>query len=246
MELSAKSALTSIEGEKMADQIEKSESKRLDQNFFERAVEIVAPDLIGCHLFTNIDGLRVGGVIIETEAYDENDMAAHCYTGHGNVPPPSVEPMRFGGGHLYFYYTQFGRCLNITCHAPGFGSAVLIRALRPICGQEIMRSRRREIYDSKDLQDPKKYSSKLCNGPQNICESLGIQDRLHKESLRELSILDPRFDALKCREQSASHDRIVSTPRIGIAKQLNGKYAKFRDDPEFKLAIERPWRWTIQ
>ena len=228
----------------MAAQIEQNESRRLDQGFFERAAEIVAPDLIGCHLFTCIDGQRVGGVIIETEAYDQNDMAAHCYTGHGNVPPPSAEPMRFGGGHLYFYYTQFGRCLNITCDASEFGSAVLIRALRPIFGQEIMRSRRREIYDTKDLQDPVRYMSKLCNGPQNICESLGIRDCLHRESLGGLSILDPRIELLKHREQG-SHDRIVSSPRIGIPRQLDGKYAKFREEPEFKLAIERPWRWKI-
>src|SRR4051812_7922427 len=115
----------------MTNQFEASESKQLDKRFFERPVEIVAPDLVGCCLFTNIDGQRVGGVIIETEAYDENDMAAHCYTGHGNIPRPSAEPMRFGGAHLYFYYTQFGRCLNITCDASEFGSAVLIRALRP-------------------------------------------------------------------------------------------------------------------
>jgi DNA-3-methyladenine glycosylase len=230
----------------MTDQIEKNESKQLDRSFFERAVEIVAPDLVGCQLFTTIEGQRVGGVIIETEAYDQNDMAAHCYTGHGNVPPPSARPMTLGGGHLYFYYTQFGRCLNITCHTSGFGSAVLIRALRPICGQEIMRSRRREIYDSKDLQDSKKYLSKLCNGPQNICESLGICDCLHRESLQELSIIDPRFEVRESQEQLTGRDRIVSTPRIGIAKQLERKYSRLLDEPEFKLAIERPWRWTIQ
>src|SRR4051794_36983308 len=111
-----------------------SEIKPLDKYFFERPVEIVAPDLIGCGLLTIIDGERVGGVIIDTEAYDENDMAAHCYAGHGIVPPPSSEPMTFSGGHLYFYLTRFGRCLNITCDASGFGSAVLIRALRPTCG----------------------------------------------------------------------------------------------------------------
>jgi DNA-3-methyladenine glycosylase len=230
----------------MADQIEMNESKRLDPGFFERSVEIVAPDLVGCQLFTTIEGQRVGGVIIETEAYDENDMAAHCYKGHGNVPQPSARPMTFGGGHLYFYYTQFGRCLNITCDTSGVGSAVLIRKLRPISGQEVMRSRRREIYDTKDLQDPKKYLSKLCNGPQNICESLGIRDCLHRQAIQELSILDPRFEIRQSQDLTANRDRMVSKRRIGIAKQLERKYSRLRDEPEFKQAIERPWRWTIQ
>lgn len=49
--------------------------------FFERSAEIVAPDLIGCYLFTAIDDKRVGGMIIETEAYDQTDPFAHCYVG---------------------------------------------------------------------------------------------------------------------------------------------------------------------
>jgi 3-methyladenine DNA glycosylase Mpg len=64
---------------------------------------------------TTLGGCETGGTIIEAEAYDQNDMSAHCYIGYHNAPPASARPMTFGGGHLYFYYTRNGRCMNVTC-----------------------------------------------------------------------------------------------------------------------------------
>ena len=56
-----------------------------DSDFFSRPVERVAPDLVGCFLFTNFDGKKAGGMILETEAYDENDVFSHCFVGASDV-----------------------------------------------------------------------------------------------------------------------------------------------------------------
>ena len=159
-----------------------------------RSAHEVAPDLIGAQL--TLDG--VGGTIVEVEAYDHTDPAAH---GFGNRQTPRNASMFLGGGHLYVYRSYgIHWCANIVCGLEGVSEAVLLRALEPILGLEEMRVRR-------GVADPRL----LCSGPGRLCQALGIT-RDH-DGLR---VDEPPF-ALTPRTGDVE---IVVGPRIGITKAV--------------------------
>jgi DNA-3-methyladenine glycosylase len=108
---------------------------RLGREFFARSVHEVAPELIGAELL--VDG--VGGVIVEVEAYDAEDPAAHGYGGLTARNAAMFGPP----GHAYVY-RSYGLhwCLNLVCEQEGRACAVLIRALEPTTGLDPMRARR--------------------------------------------------------------------------------------------------------
>lgn len=217
----------------------------LPRNYFERGVEIVAPDLIGCYLLTNIGGKRVGGMIIETEAYDQNDVFSHCFKGNGIEPPESSRPMFFSPGSVYLYYSGQMLCLNIACDDRNdFGSAVLIRALAPMIGMDVMRERRMKVYQAKYLKNSATYQKYLCNGPANLCEALAIGDEHFHLSRNPLSAFDPPFEL----RSSKGGANWTSSQRYGLDKQLarmtkaglpRGKFL------EVQSHLERKWRWRI-
>lgn len=126
---------------------------KIDRSFFERGVEIVARDLIGVSVY--VDG--VGGSIVETEAYDAEDPAAHSFRG----PTARNAPMFGPAGHLYVYRIYgLHFCMNFTC---GQGAGVLIRAIEPDRGLDIMRGRRGAVSERL-----------LCAGPGRLCQALAI------------------------------------------------------------------------
>jgi len=165
---------------------------RLDRGFFARPVGEVAPDLVGCVL--TVDG--VGGVIVETERYQEDDPASHSFRG-----PRGRALVMFGPpGHLYVY-RSYGLhwCANLVCEPEGRGAAVLIRALAPLHGIPAMRARRRGIADRL-----------LCAGPGRLAEALAIDRHLDGA------------DALRPGGHVTLSGRpgpveVVSGPRIGIS-----------------------------
>jgi len=154
----------------------------LEVNFFDRCVDEVAAELIGCYLFASNDEGRVGGQIIEVESYCEIDPAAHCHPQANHTRLEESRPMLSAGGCIYMYparlhyYEEGAWCLNLTSGRAGFGSAVLIRALRPVFGCKLMRDRRKTYSNLLALRDDEKYEFSLCNGPGNLWDALGWLD----------------------------------------------------------------------
>lgn len=111
----------------------------LPRKFFERDVVVLAKALLGCELVhESLDGIT-SGIIVETEAYHESDEASHSFKSRTK----RIEVMFGPGGHVYVYFT-YGMhwCFNVTADKKGVGAAVLIRALEPSEGIEIMKKRR--------------------------------------------------------------------------------------------------------
>jgi DNA-3-methyladenine glycosylase len=164
---------------------------RLRRDFFARSVHEVAPELVGVTLL--VDG--VGGPIVEVEAYDHEDPAAHGYGGRTARNASMFGPP----GHVYVYRSYgIHWCLNFVCEAVGSASAVLIRALAPAHGLDVMRERR-------GLDDPRL----LCAGPGRLCQALAIT-REHDG----LALDEPPFELLA---REAAPELAVG-PRIGITK----------------------------
>jgi len=159
--------------------------------FFARSVHEVAPELVGAELY--VDG--VGGIIVEVEAYDHEDPAAHGYRG-----PTARNRSMFGPpGHAYVYRSYgIHWCLNFVCEDEGVASAVLLRALEPTRGMEAMAARR-------GLVEPRL----LASGPGRLCEALGVT-REHDGLLLDR----PPFEL----RERAGNPEVVSGPRVGITK----------------------------
>src|SRR5712671_4049267 len=132
------------------------QSHKLSPAFFNRSVHLVAPELIGTTLLFN----GAGGRIVEVEAYDQSDPAAHSFNGR-----TSRNAVMFGPAGYSYVYRSYGIhwCVNFVCEEEGSASAVLIRALEPTHGMPLMR-RRRGLHDARSL----------CSGPGKLCEALGI------------------------------------------------------------------------
>jgi DNA-3-methyladenine glycosylase len=155
--------------------------------------EKVARELIGAVLL--VDG--VGGRIVETEAYDRADPASHTFNG----PTPRNQAM-FGPPGRAYVYRSYGIhwCLNFVCREEGHGAGVLIRAIEPLEGLDVMRARR-------GLDDPRL----LCSGPGRVGQALAIAHAMN----------GCRLDRKPFQVFAPDADYPVATgPRIGISKAM--------------------------
>jgi DNA-3-methyladenine glycosylase len=176
---------------------------------FEAPAEDVARQLIGVTLL--VDG--VGGRIVETEAYDRTEPASHCFIGE----TPRNFAMFGPAGRSYVYRSHgLHWCLNFVCRENGHGAGVLIRALEPTRGLDLMRARR-------GLEDERL----LCAGPGRLAQALGVT-RAHNNLP-----IDAAPFVLLARQVDDGDDAeaplaVLAGPRVGISK-----------------AVELPWRFGL-
>lgn len=165
--------------------------------FFDRHVVEAARDLIGAEFL--VDG--VGGIVVETEAYDRDDPASHSVNG-----PTARNAAMFGPPGRAYVYRSYGLhwCLNVVCGPAGHGAAILIRALEPTRGLELMRTRRG--IGAERL---------LCAGPGRLTQALGVT-RAHDG----MPLDEPPFRIAA----STTRPPIAAGPRIGISRNADAPW----------------------
>ena len=172
----------------------------LERDFYNRPALQVARELLGMRLVRSEDGRRVGGIILETEAYrGEEDLGCHCKAGR----TPRTAVMYGQPGHVYVYFT-YGMhwMLNFVVEQSGFPAAVLIRAILPDEGLDLIEARRgtqpRQLWT---------------NGPAKICQALRIDKSFNGVDLCGttgnlwVEAGQPIFDA-----------SVTTGPRVGLNK----------------------------
>jgi DNA-3-methyladenine glycosylase len=187
---------------------------RLGRDFYARSVHDVARDLVGCVVRHG----DTAGRIAETESYHMEEPACHAYAGITTRTRTLFGPP----GHAYVYFSYgIHSLLNAVAEHEGVGAAVLIRALEPVAGIEVMRARRGAARDEE-----------VCNGPGKLTQALGIGLSLNGTSLE-----DGPIEILR-RESGAREPRIVIGERIGISKAADLPWRFCDADSRH---VSRPW-----
>lgn len=172
--------------------------RRLDAGFFDRATPELARRLLGTVLVHRSEQGVCAGRIVETEAYlSSGDPASHSHRGPSRRNASMFAPA--GTAYVYFVYGMHC-CFNVSSAREGCGEAVLVRALEPLLGMELMRSRRGAV-DERDL----------CRGPANLVCALGI--RLEQDGA---SLLRGPLGLWSLDTRALEAPSIVAGPRIGI------------------------------
>lgn len=157
----------------------------------------MAPRLLGCVLERTVGGRLLRTRIVETEAYDQTDVASHSYRGR----TARTEVMFGAAGHLYVYFTYgMHYCCNIVVGSTGHGAAVLLRAVEPLSGEADMAARRGG-----------RRGPELTNGPAKLCQALSIDKALNGHSLSR-----PPLKLIA--SNKLPDDKIVRATRIGISR----------------------------
>ncbi|MBP2661882.1 MAG: 3-methyladenine glycosylase [Firmicutes bacterium] len=187
--------------------------EKLERCFYERATLEVARDLLGKYMVHETNDGRTVGKIVEVEAYVGSiDAACHAY----NNKYTNRTKVMFGkGGHAYVYLIYgMHYCMNIVTNQETYPEAVLIRALEPIEGLEIMEKRRRaeSIFN-------------LCSGPGKLCQAMGITKLQNEMDLCGESMF-------LLHGETIMPEDIATTPRINI------DYAKEARDYPWRFIIK--------
>jgi DNA-3-methyladenine glycosylase len=179
----------------------------------------VAPRLLGCLLEREIDGARLLVRIVETEAYDQTDVASHSYKGQTE----RTKVMFGAAGHLYVYFTYgMHYCCNVVVGPSGHGSAVLIRAVEPIKGENNMA-----------LYRQGRKGVDLTNGPAKLCQALAINKLFngHDLSRQPLRLIAKR---------KLPFDDIEQTTRIGIRRAKDVPWRFYIRGNPYVSSINKP------
>ncbi len=183
--------------------------------FYDRSVHDVARDLVGCRVRHG----ETAGRIVEVESYHMDEPASHAFIGLTERTRVLFGPP--GRAYVYFSYGVHS-LLNAVCEPAGVGAAVLIRALEPVDGIELMRERR----GVEALHE-------LCSGPGKLTQALGIGLDLNDTSLLgdgPIRLLPPA--------EGDRPERLVAGERIGITKAVDLPWRFV--DPRSR-SVSRPW-----
>lgn len=188
--------------------------------FYNPDILYLSQDLLGKYLFTKINGVLTGGIIIETEAYKgPHDRASH---GYNNRRTKRTEVLFQKGGVCYVYLIYgIYSLLNFVTNSEGIPNGILIRAIYPIVGIEEMMKRRKTS----------KMIKNLCSGPGTLTMALGIDRSFNGFPLNKPPIWVEDRNVVPLKEE------IIVGPRIGI--DYAGEDAKlpwrFRWMPTFDI-----------
>ncbi|MCO5947536.1 DNA-3-methyladenine glycosylase [Mucilaginibacter flavidus] len=162
-------------------------------------VVALSRDLIGKYLFTCIDGVFTGGYIVETEAYNGViDRASHAY---GNRLTPRTKTMYKAGGIAYVYLCYgIHEMFNIVTNVEGNPNAVLIRAIQPTEGLEVMQVRRNMPVNKPTIN----------MGPGSVAKALGISRAINAFSLQSDTIW------IEDRGLTFPDQSVAAVPRVGV------------------------------
>ncbi len=189
----------------------------------------VARRLLGTIVVRDDGAGRRAGRIVETEAYGgSEDRASHARAGR-----TARTGVMFGPPGRAYVYLVYGRhhCLNVVCGPEGEAAAVLVRALQPLDGLDLMRHARGLVVDGASGRSAPGGDARLAAGPARLCQALGIDrslDGLDLLSDDRLRLVDPPGGEVRL----GTGERVVAGPRVGVA------YA----GPEWAT---RPWRFGI-
>jgi DNA-3-methyladenine glycosylase len=192
-----------------------SSDSPLSRHFYSRPTRTVARELLGCSLVRLLQGTKLAGTIVEAEAYiGETDLA--CHARAGKTPRTRVMYGPPGFSYVYFTYGMHWM-LNVITEGEDFPAAVLIRALEPTEGIEIMRHRR----GGKPL-------GLLCSGPARLTMAMGIRGEENG-----LDLCDPVSGIWIEASSTMKNHQVLRTPRIGLG-----------NTPEPWLS--KPWRFLVK
>ena len=189
----------------------------LPRAFYDRDTEIVARELLGMILECRTPEGVARGRIVETEAYlGEHDLACHAASGRS----ARTEPLYGAPGiaYVYFIYGMYW-CFNAVTRAEGQPSAVLVRALEPLDGLEIMQARR-----GNGTRAPRRID--LTSGPGKLCQALGIDGRFNGQPLDRPPLRIRHGDPVPSRA-------VTVTPRIGISRSADWPLRWFITDSPY-------------
>ncbi|MBM7870609.1 DNA-3-methyladenine glycosylase [Clostridium pascui] len=189
---------------------------KLSREFYNRDTLEVARELLGKNLVTVENNIITSGKIVEVEAYmGLEDKAAHSYGGRRTK---RVEVMygKPGVAYVYFIYGLY-YCMNVVAREEGIAQAVLIRAVEPLQGKEIM-SRRRFNKNYDELK--KRDIINLTSGPSKLCMALNIDRDMNGEDLLG--------DRIYIEEGNKEEFQIEESPRIGIDYAEEAKHYPWR------------------
>ena len=169
---------------------------KLPRSFYSRSTLDVANDLLGKVLIRRLGRRKLAGRIVETEAYvGPHDLACHASKGH--TPRTAVMFGPAGFAYVYMIY-GFYFCLNVVTEPEGYPAAVLIRAVEPLEGVDLMKKLRRH---------PVRHTN-IASGPGKLCMAMSVDKQLNGADLLGTTIW--------IEDRNIDRGAILTSPRVGV------------------------------
>jgi DNA-3-methyladenine glycosylase len=197
---------------------------KLPESYYQRDdVVAISRDLLGKYLLTCIDGITTGGYIVETEAYNGAiDKASHAF---GNKQTPRTQTMFMPGGISYVYLCYgIHEMFNIVTSVEGTPHAILIRAINPTEGLELMQLRRNMPV----------VKPNITAGPGSVAKALGITRKINAVSLQSDTIW------IEDSGLSFPDNEIAAVPRIGVSYAAEDALLPYRFYVKGNIYVSKP------